>query len=145
MAHIQARFGDSQASPTGRLRRWRQALSRVTDNGRLDGFSSNFTRFVGLEIVLPQIQSFAAQPTNTAVGQIVTVDWDCGNNPAAVEIELEILSPSAVRTLHSGLGRTGQIQFVASETGTYNLRLTAVLRLNAESRRTNRGATVSVA
>jgi hypothetical protein len=43
-ADIEFRFGDD-------LRVWREALARITDNGRLDGFSSGFTRRVGLEVV----------------------------------------------------------------------------------------------
>ena len=48
---IEERFGDSPTNPTGPLHEWRQALSLITHKGKLDGFSSSFTRQTGLEIV----------------------------------------------------------------------------------------------
>ena len=47
-ADIEHRFGDNSERNT--LRPWREALSRITDGGRLDGFSSAFTRSTGLEV-----------------------------------------------------------------------------------------------
>jgi hypothetical protein len=41
-ADVERLYGDS-------IKAWRRALSRITDNGRLDGFSSAFTRRTGLE------------------------------------------------------------------------------------------------
>jgi hypothetical protein len=41
-AQIEAHFGD-------RLKQWRVALGRITDHGRLNGFSSDFTLRTGLE------------------------------------------------------------------------------------------------
>jgi hypothetical protein len=46
---IEERFGATPGDPIGNLGRWRQALNQITDNGRLDGFSSAFTRRTGLE------------------------------------------------------------------------------------------------
>jgi hypothetical protein len=48
-AHIQERFGDPAFDPGSRMARWRQALRFITNNGRLNGFSSAFTRRTGLE------------------------------------------------------------------------------------------------
>jgi hypothetical protein len=48
-AHIQERFGDPAVDPGSRMARWRQALRFITNNGRLNGFSSAFTRRTGLE------------------------------------------------------------------------------------------------
>lgn len=144
MADIQARFGDSQLFPGGKLGRWRHALSRITENGRLDGFSSAFTRRVGLEVVLPTIDSLTVVPTNAVLGQFVTARWDCSRNPASVEIELEILSPTSVRSSRAGLARTGDVQLGAAERGAYAVRLTAILRFARESRRTSRTAIFTV-
>jgi hypothetical protein len=44
---IEFRFGDGSDSD---LALWRGVLARITDGGRLDGFSSAFTRDTGLEI-----------------------------------------------------------------------------------------------
>jgi hypothetical protein len=48
--HIEERFGPID-DPTCNLARWRGALSNITDNGRLNRFSSAFTRKTGLEVV----------------------------------------------------------------------------------------------
>ncbi len=48
---IEERFGGTPGDLTGNLNRWRQALNRITENGRLQGFSSAFTRRTGLETV----------------------------------------------------------------------------------------------
>jgi hypothetical protein len=48
-AHIEERFGDPVADPGSAMARWRRALSRITNNGALNGFSSAFTRRTGLE------------------------------------------------------------------------------------------------
>ena len=54
-AHVQERFGDTLANQSGNLHKWRDALSSITQHGKLDGFSSAFTRRTGLEIVTPII------------------------------------------------------------------------------------------
>lgn len=50
VADIEHRFGDGGNVPGSDLGAWREALSKITDGGRLDGFSSAFTRKTGLEI-----------------------------------------------------------------------------------------------
>jgi len=47
--NIRDRFGVTAPNRPGELETWRQALNLVTDSGRLDGFSSPFTRQTGLE------------------------------------------------------------------------------------------------
>jgi len=51
VADIEFRFGDRNDPRNGNLGRWREALSTITDRGRLDGFSSEFTRQTGLEVI----------------------------------------------------------------------------------------------
>ena len=48
-ADIEYRFGDPTDPDGGDLGRWRRALAGITDDGRLNGFSSEFTRRTGLE------------------------------------------------------------------------------------------------
>jgi hypothetical protein len=62
---IEERF---DGKPNGNLHRWRQALSRITQDGRLDGFSSAFTRRTGLELSLP-IQPVTTDSDSGAVLQ----------------------------------------------------------------------------
>jgi hypothetical protein len=50
-AEVELRFGDGPTNPGGDLGDWRQALSVITENGRLDGFSNDFSRRAGLEVV----------------------------------------------------------------------------------------------
>lgn len=46
---IEQRFGDPLADPNSLMARWRKALSRITQDGKLAGFSNAFTRRTGLE------------------------------------------------------------------------------------------------
>jgi hypothetical protein len=48
---IEFRFGDRNDPRNGDLGRWREALARITDRGQRDGFSSDFTRDTGLEVI----------------------------------------------------------------------------------------------
>ena len=91
-AHVQERFGDTLADQSGNLRTWRDALSRITQHGKLDGFSSAFTRRTGLEVVTPIIGNLSASSTDPF--QPITIDWDCDQNPPATQINLEVISPS---------------------------------------------------
>ncbi len=44
-------YGDCPLNPGGNFGFWRQALREITEDGALDGFSSEFTRRTGLEVV----------------------------------------------------------------------------------------------
>jgi hypothetical protein len=50
VADVQRLFGRADTPDNGSLGAWRRALGIVTDGGRLDGFSSSFTRRTGLEV-----------------------------------------------------------------------------------------------
>lgn len=49
-AEIEALFGDSPGAPGGDLGLWRGVLDLITEGGRFDGFSSDFSRRIGLEL-----------------------------------------------------------------------------------------------
>jgi len=49
-ADVERLYGDPAGPGRGALGTWREVLRRLTDNGRLDGFSSEFSRRVGLEV-----------------------------------------------------------------------------------------------
>ncbi|MFI8101267.1 hypothetical protein [Streptomyces sp. NPDC086023] len=49
-ADVERLFGDRNDPGNGRLGAWRRALAVITDDNRLDGFSSRFTRRTGLEV-----------------------------------------------------------------------------------------------
>jgi hypothetical protein len=78
VADIEEHFGGPDG---GSLRVWRNALSRITDNGRLNLFSSQFTRRTGPEIVTSSIQNLEVDANSPWAGATVTVKWDCDQNP----------------------------------------------------------------
>jgi hypothetical protein len=140
---IQDRFGDDPIGQSGSLRIWRNTLSRITGNGRLNGFSSKFTRRVGLEIVTPVIQLLKIDPTNPSLNQSVIIIWNCNDNPPSTEVKLNIQSPTMKNTDYSHLSLIGQQPFTASELGEYIITLTAIIQLN-EVRKTSNQVVVIV-
>ena len=70
-------------SSSGWLFRWRQVLSRLSANGRLARFSTDFTRDRGLEVVQPKIHAFQPSRALTCAGSTVHVYWDALDNPPA--------------------------------------------------------------
>jgi hypothetical protein len=141
-AHIEERFGDTLTDRTGTLHTWRAALSRLTEHGRLDGFSSAFTRRTGLEIVTPAIGRFAAHATIRF--KPIVVDWDCTNNPSVAQLQLDVTAPSGAHISVPGLGLIGQEQIAATEAGPHQVVITAALDLNGQRRTTTQQATVLV-
>lgn len=140
MADIHSRFGDGIGEPPADLGDWRSALSRITDNGRLDGFSSEFTRRVGLEIVTPRIRSFESTPDAPTRGTSLTVAWDCSNNPPGTLVHILVTNPRLLRPeLFTSQPLSGNLSIVASaEAGTYVVRLFSIILLNGEARQTSR-------
>ncbi|MFF1561806.1 hypothetical protein [Streptomyces sp. NPDC058279] len=120
-------FGDSVLEPGGNLGFWREALARVTDNGRLDGFSSEFTRRTGLEVVTPRIGTFGVEPSTVPLGGTVAVTWDCARNPSGTKLRLEISSPSGVVVPAAAIPMAGSHEFRADQAGTYRVTLVATL------------------
>ncbi len=133
---VEFRFGDSPGSPVGPLHNWRAVLARLTDNGRLDGFSSAFTRQMGLEIVQPQIGTFAVTRAPTPTNPSCTVAWDCSSNPPALVLSLKITAPSAVVSSVAALPHSGSHTFSTVESGSYDVALQGSLTLNGETRST---------
>jgi hypothetical protein len=142
-AQVQERFGDTAAEPTGPLRRWRDALGRITEHGRLDGFSNAFTRQCGLEICTPEIGTVTASGSTRS--EPIVVEWDCGRNPSATEIELRVLDPSGLETSSGGLPLVGQRQVMATERGAHTLSIVAAIDLGGERRETIRQTSVVIA
>jgi hypothetical protein len=120
---IEFRFGDSPGSPTGPLHDWRATLALLTDNGRLDGFSSAFTRQTGLEVVQPAIGAFAISSAPTAANLNCTVTWDCSANPPGTAATLNIAAPSGIVSTVAGLPLSGSHIFATPEAGDFNVTL----------------------
>ncbi|MEO0644667.1 MAG: hypothetical protein AAFZ17_00715 [Cyanobacteria bacterium J06650_10] len=129
MSDIQDRFGDALASPSGALSRWRNSLSRITDNGRLDGFSSKFTRRVGLEIVSPRVEYFKSNTLDATLGELIELSWDCSSNPAHTKVILE-----AFGIRETVLPLFGSRSIEATQRGSHQIALNLSLELNGEMR-----------
>jgi hypothetical protein len=143
-ADIQFRFGDTPANPTGPLQQWRSVLARLTDNGRLNGFSSDFTRTAGLEIVQPQISSFSISSPPSSATHSCTVAWNAVSNPPETTFTLEVSPPSGSTPPISNLPSSGSQVVVTSQTGSYTLKLVASLERNGETRRASQSIVVAV-
>lgn len=119
-------YGDDALRPGGNLAFWRRALSRVTDNGRLDGFSSEFTRNRGLEVVRPSIQAYTVEPRTAVIGDTITISWSCMSNPAGTEVFLQIADPSE-QVVDRALPPEGEQELQVGQLGTYTISLHAIL------------------
>ncbi|MET8030940.1 hypothetical protein [Streptomyces avermitilis] len=120
-ADIEHRFGDSVDSPGGALGRWRDALASVTDNGRLDGCSSAFTRRTGLEVVQPAVGRVSVEPPSPTRESGFTLHWDCVSNPPRTEVHVTVRTPAGVQTAYGPLSLTGQMDIPTLELGTYRV------------------------
>lgn len=142
---VEFRFGDTPGSPTGPLHDWRAVLSGLTDNGRLDGFSSDFTRRTGLEVVQPIISSFIVSSAPSRSSPSCTVTWDCDSNPPATTVALELDSPGGAVTPVPAQPLEGSYTFATSGPGTYVVKLLASLTRNGETRTAAQNLAVQVA
>ena len=77
-------------APGGPLFFWRKALSDLTENGRYPTFSTEFTRFKGLEVVQPILADFSVSLTNGCEGEPTQLDWTAIRNPPESRVTLEI-------------------------------------------------------
>ena len=131
---IEFRFGDAPGSPTGGLHLWRETLAILTKNGRLDGFSSAFTRRAGLEVVQPVVGVFVVSAPPSGGNPSCTLQWDCSDNPPGTQVAIDILSPAMVVTPHNGLPIAGSLTFSATAVGTWIAALRLSLTRNGETR-----------
>lgn len=109
-------------------------MAILTKNGRLDGFSSAFTRQAGLEVVRPVVGVFVVSAPPSGSNPSCTLQWDCTDNPQGTLVAIDILSPSMVVTPHNGLPIAGSLTFSANAVGTWIAALRLSLTLNGETR-----------
>jgi hypothetical protein len=128
------RFGDSPSNPVGPLREWRSALALLTDNGRFNGFSSDFTRRVGLEIVQPILGVSTVNQITPRPNEQYRIAWDCSSNPTETQIFLDILSPLGVLDHLGPFALAADHTFVTPDPGLYNITLRASLTRNGVTR-----------
>ena len=118
-------FGDSTEAPGGNLGRWRRMLSWLTANGRLDGFSTAFSRRAGLEVVTPIVWHFNV--VSSGLGGSLIVQWECRDNPGGTLASLRIVGPAGATTVHPGLPLAGDIEVIASHAGNWLVVIELVL------------------
>lgn len=112
------------AGPWGQLYRWREALSKLTEHGRYDLFSTPFSKHTGLEITHSIIGIFSAAPTEGCIHEKTNVTWDCIKNPPETQAFL-LHTPengSSARIPLPGLSGSTQVAFANGRS-----RLTLVL------------------
>jgi len=143
-AEVEFRFGDSAAAPGGPLAQWRSVLSRLTENGLLDGFSSEFTRRTGLEIVQPKIGDFRLSSSGPPTAHDCTVSWSCAFNPPGTAIRLEIHQPSGAVASVTGLALVDTHKVVSTGGGSYAISLVASLVTNGVTRQAKQTLTVTL-
>jgi len=144
MAEVERIYGDRALNPGGNLGLWRQALALVTDNGRLNGFSSEFSRRTGLEVVVPRIEAFSVTPSVAHVGDTATISWDCTNNPAGTLTRVQHTRPNSQVTPLIVLPLAGLHHFPLDQVGTHLVTFSAVYRFNDVERLDKRTAYISV-
>jgi hypothetical protein len=131
---VEFRFGDTPSNPSGMLHDWRAVLAQLTENGRRDGYTSEFTRRTGLEVVQPAIATFAlTNPSAPSPGEFI-VSWNCFNNPPGTALQLRVQSPAGVVAPVNGLPLSGSHSFKFAQHGTYNVTLVAHLTRNGVTR-----------
>jgi hypothetical protein len=136
--YVEERFGND-------IYMWREALSRITDHGKLDGFSSEFTRRTGLEIVNPIIGSLSA--SGSALSMLITIDWDCDQNPplwTTVRLEVINLTSGSETPIDGDLPLAGQRQVPVTEYGEYSVSLYATIELDGQRREAAQNVRVTI-
>jgi len=144
MADVEHRFGDSVDASGGTLGTWRAALSRITDNGRLDGFSNDFTRRTGLEVVRPKIQEFTVDRHTVSTGDTITLKWNCLSNPPDSRVSILFSRPTAGPSLINTVPLVGQHQIQVTEPGTHVVNFSVMRTLNGIHRQNSRTAFITV-
>lgn len=136
-------FGDTPSSPSGDLLTWRQSLSAVTDNGRLDRFSSAFSRQTGLEVVQPRISLFSSNQSALPVGGSCNLQWDCTANPSTATMTLTVIDPSGNVFTTPLATRTGSRSLTLSEAGATQAILTATVASTTGDRTSSASITIT--
>ncbi|EJR27959.1 MULTISPECIES: hypothetical protein [Bacillus cereus group] len=137
MAEVERIYGDSALNPGGNLGLWRQALSYITQNGRLDGFSSKFTRHTGLEVVVPTIKNFRIDKSIAQKDETVEIRWDCSNNPPKTRIQIITVTPAGETIETSQPSLFSKYMLNLTESGIYTISLIAIKKTNGVVRQSS--------
>lgn len=115
----------------GPFYKWRKALSDLSANGRLDNFSTAFTKYKGLEITTPKLYELRASMTEGCHSETTTFHYDALDNPPETVISLtQRFENGAVNDLLPGATASTGAVVVAFGHGRSQVRLQAVRELN---------------
>ena len=135
VADVQRRYGDALNGMPGDLGDWRAALSRITDNGRLDGFSSDFTRRTGLEVVQPKVNWVTVDLPEATIGQTVTINWDARSNPLGTRAALSVTAANGAELqLFGNLPLYGSQTYQIQQHGVHHFTIRTYYTFNGETR-----------
>jgi hypothetical protein len=115
----------------GPFYKWRKALSDLSANGRLDNFSTAFTKYKGLEITTPKLYALRASMTQGCHSETPTIHYDALDNPPETMISLtQRFENGAVNNLLPGATASRGDVAVAFGHGRSQIRLQALRELN---------------
>ncbi|MEV8440803.1 hypothetical protein AB0425_25790 [Actinosynnema sp. NPDC051121] len=72
----------------GPLDRWREALSRLSEHGRLHQLSTQYTSSKGLEITRPRLYRLTASLTDGCENETTLISYDAFKNPPETQVSL---------------------------------------------------------
>jgi hypothetical protein len=139
---IELSFGDVPGELPGNLTNWRAALSKLTENGMRDGFSSAFTRQTGLEVVAPKLGTFEVSVDTTT--RTMSLTWDCVRNPPQTSIEIEMTRPDGIVNQLNANSLQDRLKINVTVLGNYDFRLKLSTRSNGQTRSIETNASVFV-
>ena len=117
----------------GPFHKWRKALSQLSANGRLDNFSTLFTKFRGLEITEPLLYGLRASMTEGCDTETTTIDYDALDNPPETHVWLtQRFDNGTVKDLLPGGTASKGSVAVAIGRGRSQVRLSALRELNGK-------------
>ncbi len=110
---------------------WRRALSKLSAHGRLDAFSTPFTKYRGLEITEPLLYDLRATITEGCASGRTSIIYDALDNPPETRLSLIQFMEGGVANdlLPGGAASSGTIDIPLGH-GRSQVRLQAVRELN---------------
>ena len=120
---VERLYGDDLRPRSSPLGRWRSSLARLTDNGRLDRFSNDFSRQTGLEVVSPAMGQLAVDRSTVPLGETTTIRWDASNNPPGSTVRLVVTRGDDRPQVFEALPLAGSYPVEITEAGPHQVAL----------------------
>jgi hypothetical protein len=115
----------------GPFHKWREGLSKLSAHGRLDNFSTPFTKYKGLEITEPRLYDLHASMTEGCQNELAVITYDALDNPPETKLSLvQLFANGTVVDLLPGATASKGSVAVAFGRGRSQVRLVALRELN---------------